>query len=184
MLVPKRRRAGSDTFLEHRAEIMTEARELGLSGATDFEAAEVLGINQMTLDRWKRRHPEFREALQLSKDIADGKVVASLYHKARGYTFRSEKIFNNEGIITRAETIEHVPPDTTAAIFWLKNRQRDQWRDEKQVNVDGEINVNHSGDLRELALAMVATIQAGMAAPMIEGEVVRTEEDNAETDGS
>lgn len=164
--------------MEHRAEIMAEARELGLSGATDFEAAEELGVSQITLDRWKRRHPEFREALSLGKDIADGKVVASLYHKARGYTFRSEKIFNNDGVITRAETIEHVPPDTTAAIFWLKNRQREAWRDVKDVEATVDVNVNHTGDLREIALAMVATIQAGMAAPMIEGEATRTEEGN------
>lgn len=31
------------------------------------------------------------------------------------------------------EYIEHYPPDTTAAIFWLKNRQPAKWRDKKEV---------------------------------------------------
>lgn len=159
---------------------MTEARELGLAGATDFEASEALGINEITLNRWKRRYPEFREALQLSKDIADGNVIASLYHKARGYTFRSEKIFQYEGVPVRVETVEHVPPDTTAMIFWLKNRQRADWTDTQRVETDVNVNVNMSTDFRELALAMIATIQAGMAAPMIEGEAKRTEEGNGQ----
>jgi hypothetical protein len=32
-----------------------------------------------------------------------------------------------------AEYIEHVPPDTTAAIFWLKNRDPQHWRDTQQL---------------------------------------------------
>jgi hypothetical protein len=29
----------------------------------------------------------------------------------------------------RDTVAKHIPPDTTAMIFWLKNRRRDQWRD-------------------------------------------------------
>lgn len=178
MRVPKTGRPrGTDAFSEHRHEILADAKELGLSGATDFEAAQALGINMATLNRWKARYPELRDALNIGKDIADGLVEATLYHRARGYSFRSEKIFCVDGIVTRVPIIEHVTPDTTAAIFWLKNRQRDKWRDEKQLSIDGEVNIV-STDFRELALAMIATIQAGMAAPMIEGEAKRTEEGN------
>jgi hypothetical protein len=59
-------------------------------------------------------------------------VVSSLYHKAVGYTFESEKIFQHQGEIIRAPVREHVAPDTTAAIFWLKNRRPADWRDKQE----------------------------------------------------
>ena len=154
---------------------MAEAVELGLSGATDFEAAEALGIAVSTLTVWKARDPAFAKALSVSKDIADGKIEASLYHKARGYTFRSEKILQHEGVPIRVPTIEHVPPDTASIIFWLKNRQRDKWRD--KVDVEGEIEHKHTIDVdpRRLAIAMLATLRKAIEAPMIEHE----ESDNA-----
>lgn len=174
--VPKALRTRKrDQLDEFRGQILAEAVELGLSGATDFEAAETLGISVTTLNIWKGRDPAFAKALQVSKDIADSKIEASLFHKARGYTFRSEKIFNNDGIITRAETFEHVPPDTTAMIFWLKNRQRERWRDVQDHKVDGQIEHNHThtieADPRRLAIALLATLRKAVEAPMIEGEV-------------
>lgn len=162
MVVPKERRPPLRSLHEHRAEILAEAKELGLSGATDFEAAEALGISVMTLNRWKARDPGFASALQLGKDIADGRIEATLYHKARGYTFRSEKIFQHEGRVIRAETIEHVPPSDTAMIFWLKNRQRDKWRDTQ--NLEADVNVKTDApDPTQLALALLATMQAAVA---------------------
>lgn len=156
-----------DQLDEFRAEIMAEAVELGLSGATDFEAAEALGISDRTLRLWKARDPAFAKALSVSKDIADGKIEASLYHKARGYTYRSEKIFQYEGQVIRAETVEHVPPSDTAIIFWLKNRQRDKWRD--KVDVEGQIDHQHTHtietDPRRLAIALLATLRKAVEAP-------------------
>jgi hypothetical protein len=173
--VPKAHRMrGRTEFDEFRGQILAEATELGLSGATDFEAAEALGISVRTLNTWKARYPAFSKALSVSKDIADGKIEATLYHKARGYTFRSEKIFQHEGAIIRAETLEHVPPSDTAMIFWLKNRQRDKWRD--KVDVEGQIEHEHrhtiDADPRRLAIAMLATLRKAIEAPpVIEGEL-------------
>jgi hypothetical protein len=31
---------------------------------------------------------------------------------------------------------EHYPPDTTACIFWPKNRRRDKWRDKHEIEHD------------------------------------------------
>lgn len=167
-LVPKGKRSRlNDPFREHMTEIMTEARELGLSAATDFEIAQHFGVTQMTIDNWKRRYPQFGAALRLGKDIADERVAATLYHKARGYSFVSEKIFCTDGVVTRVPTVEHVPPSDTAMIFWLKNRQRDQWREQNDVNVQGTVKVEQ-GDVRALAMALLATIKAGLSAPIIE----------------
>lgn len=172
-LVPKSHRRNVSPLTEHRDQILFEARELGLSGATDYEAAQALGISVVTLNQWKARDPEFRAALQIGKDIADGLVEASLYHKARGYSFRSEKIFQYEGQVIRAETVEHVPPSDTAAIFWLKNRQRDKWRDVQQMEHSGTVEHKITEDPRRLAIALLATLRKAMEAPatlQIEGE--------------
>lgn len=166
-LIPKGKRSRSnDPFRDHAAEIMTEAKELGLNGATEFEVAEHFGVTVMTVNNWKRRYPPFAEALRLGKDLADERIEASLYHKAHGYTYRSEEIKVVDGAIVRVPVITHQPPDTTAMIFWLKNRQRDRWRDQQDVKVDGVVNVNV--DVRDLAIKMLATIAAGLAAPTIE----------------
>ena len=34
---------------------------------------------------------------------------------------------------------EHVPPDTVACIFWLKNRRREEWRDKHEVDHSGSL---------------------------------------------
>lgn len=110
-------------------------------GATDAEIAEFFGVNEMTFYRWKAKYPKFCEAIKTAKKSADERVERSLYHKATGYTFTSEKIFQHDGEIIRARTREHVPPDTTACIFWLKNRRPDQWREKSAIdlNVTGEV---------------------------------------------
>lgn len=168
--VPKAERTRRDPFRDHWLEMMTEAKELGLSAATDFEIAEHFGVNQTTLDAWKRRHPDFAAALRLGKDIADDKVAATLYHKARGYSFKSEKIFQHEGRIIRAETIEHVAPSDTAMIFWLKNRRRQEWTDQQDLNLSGAVDLKNV-DMRAFALSLLATISAGLAQPItIENE--------------
>jgi hypothetical protein len=61
-------------------------------------------------------------------------VERSLYSRAVGYSFNSEKIFcNKDGEVTRVPIIEHGPPDVTAQIFWLKNRKPTEWRDVQQM---------------------------------------------------
>jgi hypothetical protein len=62
-------------------------------------------------------------------------VEASLYRRAIGYTVSEEKMFYNSkgGYVHKEESVKHYPPDTTAAIFWLKNRNPKMWRDAMQA---------------------------------------------------
>ena len=78
------------------------------------------------------------ESLTRSKAEADAQVEQSLYRRATGYSHKSEKIFNFQGEIIRAQTVEHYPPDTTAMIYWLKNRQPDKWRDRREILPDDD----------------------------------------------
>lgn len=108
-------------------------------GAVDADLADAFGVSIGTINAWKTRHQEFSEALKVAKGAADARVERSLYERAVGYTFESEKVFNYQGKIVRAPTREHVPPDTTAQIFWLKNRQPAKWRDKLEVAHGGSI---------------------------------------------
>lgn len=127
-------------------------------GATDAEIADILEIDIATLYRWKNQKPEFCEALKAGKAPADERVERSLYQRAVGYTFDSEKVFQFQGQIIRTPVREHVPPDTTAAIFWLKNRDPENWRDKQQVEHSGSIDVSADADSakRKLSAALAA----------------------------
>lgn len=111
-------------------DIPEKARKLAVLGATDREVADFLNIDVATLYRWKHNFPEFCDALKVGKEQSDQRVEKSLYTRAIGYSFDSEKVaINAQGDVTRASIVEHVPPDTTAGIFWLKNRKPAEWRD-------------------------------------------------------
>jgi len=119
---------------KYKPEFAVQAEKLCKLGATDADLADFFEVSERTINRWQIEHEEFCRSTKAGKAESDDRVERSLYHKAVGYTFESEKIFQFQGEIVRAETKEHVPPDTTACIFWLKNRRRDQWRDRHDVD--------------------------------------------------
>ena len=127
--------------VDYKPELADTARELCERGATVRDLAEFFGVSERTIYRWQISHPAFGQALKLGRFDADERVERSLYHKATGYSFESEKVFQYEGQIMRTPTLEHVPPDTTAAIFWLKNRRPDDWRDKTEVEHSGSVSL-------------------------------------------
>ena len=117
-------------FSEALAEKMLD---LYKKGKTDAQVAEIIGVTDRTINNWKVSKPQFLQALRESKGIADDLVVASLFSRAVGYSHMEEKVFcNQQGDVTRVLVKKHYPPDTTAMIFWLKNRQPDLWREPSQ----------------------------------------------------
>lgn len=129
------------------------AWSLAVQGKTIKEIGDAMGVSRATVNRWIADNPEFKEAVNQGRDSADAKVERSLYQRATGYTYKERKIVNvldsnGKPIPARIETTEkHVPPDTTAQIYWLKNRQRDRWKDKWEVDVstDKEIVFNIVG---------------------------------------
>lgn len=113
-----------------------QVERLARAGWTDAQMAEFFGVDERTWHRWKDADPEFCQSLKDWKVEADHRVERSLFERATGYSCPEEKVFNHNGEILRAETVKHYPPDTTAAIFWLKNRLREQWRDRQEVDND------------------------------------------------
>lgn len=101
------------------------AENYALLGATDKEMADLFGVTERTLNQWKKDYPEFLQSLKKGKSIADANVAAKLYNRAIGYDCTATKFATSDGKITDTqEYTEHFPPDTTAAIFWLKTGSR------------------------------------------------------------
>ncbi|MBY4947010.1 helix-turn-helix domain-containing protein [Cupriavidus respiraculi] len=121
----------------YKPEFAEQARKLCLLGATDKEMADVFGVSETTLNNWKTAHPEFLVSLKAGKDEADANVADRLYQRAMGYSHPAEKIVVVAGAIERVAYTEHYPPDTTAAIFWLKNRKKREWRDKIDHEMTG-----------------------------------------------
>lgn len=122
----------------YKPEHAQQAKKLCALGATDIEIADFFTVSVATISNWKNDHKDFLEALKSGKAQSDERVERSLYHKAIGYSFDSEEIFQHQGKIIRAAVRKHIPPDTTAMIFWLKNRRKDQWRDRHEhTGADG-----------------------------------------------
>lgn len=125
-----------------KPEFVEQARKLGALGATDREIADFFEVDERTLNRWKADNEEFCQSLKVGKDIADDRVEQALYRRALGYSNDAVKIaVNTHGEITQVPFVEHHAPDTTACIFWLKNRRKEAWRDRQDVEHSGLVNV-------------------------------------------
>ena len=118
-----------------------KAEKLSRRGFTDAEVSEILGINHSTFTRWKQKHKDFCITLKDWKESSDENVKRSLYERACGYSHPEDKIFCNNGEIIIQVTRKHYPPDPTSAIFWLKNRQPEKWRDKKDFEGKMELAV-------------------------------------------
>ena len=109
------RRSKYDEFISRKGLVLVEgwARD----GLTDEQIAHNLGIAQSTFYKWKNEHAEFSEALKRTKEIADFEIENALFKKAK-------------------------MGDTTAQIFWLKNRRPDKWREK----ITGDMNMKIEND--------------------------------------
>lgn len=130
-----------------KPEFTEQAKKLAALGATDREVADFFEVDERTLHRWKHEHEEFCQSLRVGKDAADDRVEQSLYRRAVGYQQDDIHFSSYEGAVTQTPYVKINPPDTTAAIFWLKNRRKDDWRDKH------EFEHSASGDLAELIKA-------------------------------
>jgi hypothetical protein len=133
---PKKNKGGRPTkYAPVYAKIAAQMCKLG---ATDADLAAAFGVTTVTIWNWQSRFPEFFNALMVGKGLPDDKVERSLYQRAVGYSYSTEKIFHHQGTITRAQCIEHLPPDPGAAKIWLTNRRSDVWRDKSTTELTGK----------------------------------------------
>lgn len=144
----------------YKAEYIEQVYKLALLGLKDTEIAKFFDVKEQTINNWKIKYPEFFESLKKGKLDADGEVVKSLYNRALGskvtvqqaikvknvYYENGKKVSENEDVKV-VDLVQEVPPDTTACIFWLKNRRPAEWRDKVEHAVE-----NNTEDTKELFL--------------------------------
>lgn len=152
---------GAGRPTDYRPEYSEQAYKLCLLGHTDKELADFFEVVEATIYNWKNDFPEFLEATKRGKQIADGEVVASLYkratgykttevhrHKVEGQAFDTEIDENGLNFVPNTDDTvltkvihKEVIPDVTAQIFWLKNRQRQYWKDKKDLEQSGYLGL-------------------------------------------
>ncbi len=127
------------------------ARYWAREGKIDAEIAELLGVTERTINNWKKRYPEFLQALKENKIVADANVVTSLYKRATGFEYEETEItVDAKKKRTRIKRTKKLAlPDVTAGIYWTKNRLPHLWRDHPQG-----LNPDPSGGLNALAKAI------------------------------
>ncbi|MDL2301035.1 helix-turn-helix domain-containing protein [Lachnospiraceae bacterium OttesenSCG-928-D06] len=97
-------------------------------GLTDEQIAENVGISVRTLYRWKIQYCQICHALKKGKEIADREIENALFKRAKGYDFTETRIKKKGNVVVEETLItKHIPGDTTAQIFWLKNRKPEYW---------------------------------------------------------
>jgi len=124
-----------------KPEFIAQAQKLAKLGATDIEMADFFEVNVATLNRWKLENDKFRESLKMGKEESDDRVHRSLFARATGYEHDEVDIRVIEGQIVKTPIRKYYPPDTTAGIFWLKNRRPQEWRDKQEVDHQGNLTV-------------------------------------------
>lgn len=117
-------------------EVIRQAKLLAEMGATLNELAKFFGVVEETICFWQNTNKEFAQALKLGRDASDDRVERSLYAKAMGFEKTlEEELEDKEGNIRTVRKKIYIPPSDTAAIFWLKNRRKNEWRDRHEYEV-------------------------------------------------
>ena len=112
-------------------------------GLTNEQIAENMGVDRSTLYEWQKTYSDFSDALKRGKEVVDRQVENALLKRALGYSYKEvtrELNIETGNLVVTKEVTKEVAPDTTAQIFWLKNRKPKEWRDKQEVTVDGQLN--------------------------------------------
>lgn len=130
-----RKRVSIDDWLtkENLMRIQGWARD----GLSNEQIAYNMNVGIRTLYKWQKQNMQFKQALKVGKDTADRQVENALFKSALGYEYKEEVVTNDGRVVT---VTKHQKANTTAQIFWLKNRKPEQWRDKREFTHDGEIN--------------------------------------------
>jgi hypothetical protein len=130
---------------------LSDIQKLAKDGYTDVQIAKKIGITKSTFYEWKKKFPDFSDAIKKGKNMADEVAENSLLSSVMGYTYdevtrepllnsvTGEPMLDEKGgqrmVITKIVTkVAH--PNTTALIFWLKNRKPEEWNDRKNKMLD------------------------------------------------
>lgn len=135
-----------------------------MDGLSDEQVAHNMGINPATFWDWKKRFPEFSNAVKTSGDVADRIIENALFQKAKGGSI-------------------------AAQIFWLKNRKPDVWRETKDTTLEAEIKKLQADKLKE-EIEKLKKANSDIETPMLNQvesvliKIKKTAEEEVKADGS
>jgi hypothetical protein len=132
----------------YRSEYAEQAGKLCLMGYTDSQLWAFFDVSEATLYRWKRAHPEFKQAVSYNKALDDVEVVSALRRRAVGCTVTKQKAISTPRGVEMHEVEEELPPDPAALAMWLYNRQPHLFQKDPQQTTSGD---SAADALRELA---------------------------------
>ena len=115
-------------------------------GLIDEQIATNIGVSYSTFKDWKKKFPDFSAALKNGKEVVDRQVENALFKTAIGYHYQEETVTNTGEVVV---INKYSKPNTTAQIFWLKNR-KNNWTDRNEVKVDGGMNVTTNSKLESI----------------------------------
>lgn len=143
-------------------------------GLIEEQIAKNMGISRSTLNDWKKKYPDISNTLKKGKEVADRNVENALYESAIGKKYKVKKPIKVKEIQyrdgKRVKEVEHIeyaeeeiviPPNTTAQIFWLKNRKPDVWRDKQDVHVKDDTNKKKKMDNIASILKQMKPVKEG-----------------------
>ena len=128
-------------------------------GLTNEQIAHNIGIRSKTLYEWINKFSVIGDALKRGKEVVDIEVENSLLKRALGYSYDevTKEISKETGqlVVTKVVT-KQVIPDTTAMIYWLKNRKPKQWRDKPTLDTDMSNMIESMNTLTQAMLSNIA----------------------------
>lgn len=127
------------------------------------QIAHNIGISPATLSTWQQKYDKIREALLKGQEVCYYEVENALYKSAMGYDAREveqvETFDANGDLISKSKRVRtrHIPPNTGAICFILKNIRPNNWQDKpERVNLD---EVKDDGFLDALSVSASADWQ-------------------------
>lgn len=126
-----------------------------VEGKLDYEIAELLGVTPRAWSYWKQYSEPIAAIYAASEAIKTSRVEAALYLRATGMKVKEVRT-TSDG---KVETVEKfLPPDTKAATFWLKNRDKDRWKDRFDNVIESNIPIVIDVSMNEVVDAEVKTL--------------------------
>lgn len=104
-------------------------------GLTIEQIADNLGVAAGTMYEYQKQYHELSESLKNGKEVIDTMVENALLKAALGYEYEEDQATANGVHSVRKQA----HPNTTALIFWLKNRKPKEWRDKQEVDMNASI---------------------------------------------
>ena len=167
-------------YLQRVVPNLADIRKLVEQGVPDYAIAEQLQVSARAWQEWKKKFPEMRDLYAWANQKLVANVVNALYKSACGYTTVEKKTVRKNGQKWTEETEKYIPPNTTAAVFFLTNRAPDEWKHRNTLSSLHLVQKNeYSIEVAEKRIAELMNEIRALESEVVEAEAV----DRAESEG-